>query len=58
MHLEEEKEKANHALNYQDKILRVNGSIKPNRMNVQLAEYEEICQPYIYILYNSNKQMR
>lgn len=58
VHLEEEIEKASLTLNYQGKILQINSSIKPNRMNIQLAEYGEKCQPYIYILYKSNKQMR
>lgn len=58
VHLEEETEKASHTLNYQGKILQINSSIKPNRMNIQLAEYGEKRQPYIYILYKSSKQMR
>lgn len=57
-HLEEEIGKANHALNYQHEIFQVKGSIKPNWMNIQLAESGEICHPYISILYKSNKQMR
>lgn len=58
VHMEEEIKKASHMLNYQGTVLCVKGSLKPNRTNTQLAASGELCQPYISILYKSNKQMR